>query len=82
MEKQLFNWSDWDGDLECMIFYNSLLKVQIGEHKAWTKFNHAVIDWQKGTLQFCNIGPDTGHNNPSNETILVSEHKLKLSVKE
>ncbi len=32
IECQIFDWEEWDGDIECMIFYNPVLKVQVGKH--------------------------------------------------
>lgn len=56
METELFDWEDWDGDHDCMIFYNVTLKVQIGEFPPGTKFNRADIGNSvegKGVLQLC-----------------------------
>lgn len=55
MERQLFDWSGWDGETDCMIFYDPVLKVQIGEHPVGTKFSSAAIvqkpEEGKGVLQ-------------------------------
>lgn len=52
MEKVLFDWSGWDGDHECMNFYDVVLKQDIGPYKIGTKFSGATIDAIKGILQF------------------------------
>lgn len=63
LESQLFAWKDWDGDHECMVYYNPVLKVQIGKHPVGTKFDHATILFDKGILQLENHGEfdDKGH---------------------
>lgn len=69
MEKQLFDWFGWDGDHECMTFYDVTLKIQIGSHEPGTKFNHAFIMWQEGILQLPGV-VDQGY----------TDYKLNLSV--
>lgn len=51
MEKELFDWKDWDGDPESMTFYNVILKRQIGDFPVGTKFSSATILFTKGILQ-------------------------------
>ncbi len=77
MENQLFSWNGWDGDMECMIFYNPILKVQIGKHTAGTKFDSAVVMFDKGILQFTNFGPMVDNYAPVS---YEAEYNLKLSV--
>lgn len=43
MERDLFSWSGWDGDSECMIFYNPVLKVPIGDFEVGHTFASASI---------------------------------------
>lgn len=43
MERDLFSWSGWDGDPECMIFYNPVLKVPIGDFDPGYTFSSAAI---------------------------------------
>ena len=47
MEKELFDWKEWDGDIECQQFYNVVLKKPIG-----TKFDAVAIDYIKGIMEF------------------------------
>jgi hypothetical protein len=69
MERQLFDWSSWDGDLESMIFYNCVLKVNVGKYPAGTEFNYAVINWMTGDLQFVDFNDK-----------VAGEYKLKVTV--
>ncbi len=50
MEQQLFSWTAWDGDLEYVLFYNVILKEPVGQFPTGTKFDSAVLSFQKGTL--------------------------------
>jgi hypothetical protein len=52
MERELFDWDGWDGDHDAMIFYNVILKQDIGEYKAGQTFNSACINFEKGQLSF------------------------------
>lgn len=77
LETQLFSWRGWDGDQECMTFYEPILKVQIGKHPVGTKFDNATILWTKGILQLENHGPfKDGHA----EIAYIGEYRLNLSV--
>lgn len=77
LETQLFSWAGWDGDHECMTFYNPVLKVQIGKYPPGTKFDSATILFDKSILQLDNHGPMVnGHG----ETIPMGEYTLKMSV--
>lgn len=77
LETQLFSWDGWDGDQECMTFYDPILKVQIGKHPPGTKFDCATILWIKGKLQLINHGPVVdGHA----DSIYTAEYNLKLTV--
>lgn len=79
LETQLFSWDGWDGDQECMMFYDPILKVQIGKHPVGTKFDCATILWTDGKLQFTNHGPMVNNHAP---IIYTAEYNLKLSVGE
>jgi hypothetical protein len=65
IEREFFDWDGWDGDAECMMFYNPVLKAQVGKYPAGTKFAVAfVINSTNGCkLQFINreIDKITGH---------------------
>ena len=57
MEHELFTWTGWDGDEECMIFYSPVLVIPIDEFPVGTKFDGASITQYKysyGVLQFFN----------------------------
>lgn len=80
MEKQLFDWNKWNGDHDCMIFYNPVLKIQIGKYPSGTKFDSAIImiEPEKGILQFYNkSGPEVKGFSPTES---VAEYNLKLSI--
>lgn len=70
LERQLFDWDGWDGDLECMVYYNPVLKVQIGNFPPETKFNHVVMMFAKSLLRLY-------YND-----LEYYEYKLSLSVSE
>ena len=79
LETQLFSWDGWDGDQECQVFYNPILKSQIGKHLPGTKFDCATILWVEGKLQLQNFGPMVnGHS----EAIYTADYKLNLTVGE
>lgn len=81
LESQLFSWGGWDGDHECMVFYNPILKVQIGKFPAGTKFDNATILFDRGVLQLQRMGPEKtdGHHKYC-EIEYTAEYKLNLSV--
>lgn len=79
MERQLFDWTEWDGDLECMIFNNVVLKVQVGKYLPGTPFDSATVMYDKGILQLCNAGPMVDNYAPVN---VMGEYKLALVVTE
>ncbi len=82
LETQLFSWAGWDGDQECMTFYEPILKVQVGKFPPGTKFDSATI-LSEGKVQFCNYGPEIveGHVK-RREIAYTAEYKLNLSVGE
>jgi hypothetical protein len=43
IETELFDWDGWDGEPECMTFYNPVLKVDIGKWSAGSQFDYAII---------------------------------------
>lgn len=52
LERQLFDWQGWDSiDEGAYHFYDCLLKVDIGEHKAGSTVRGIVVDYQRGYLQ-------------------------------
>jgi len=79
MEKELFEWSEWDGDAECMTFYEPVLLVQIGKFPPGTKFDSAtIIQSEKGNfLQFDNRGPEEPGKNYRN---LICQAVFELHV--
>lgn len=56
MEQELFDWDGWDGDPECMIFYNAVLKVSVGKYATGTKFDSALIMQSAGNSELLNGG--------------------------
>lgn len=52
MESELFTYDGWDGDPECMIYYQPLLTVDIGAYPMGTRFDSACICHDKGILEF------------------------------
>lgn len=57
METQIFDWEEWDGDSECMIFYNCTMKVDIGGYASiGDKFDCIQIDNVKGVMSIQNGG--------------------------
>ena len=82
METELFSWDGWDGDHECMVFYNVTLKVPVGDIPAGTKFDSAVINHTnegKGVLQLNNYGEE---KDGVGEVNLVAEFRLHIKVGE
>jgi hypothetical protein len=75
MEKQLFSWTDWDGDLACMTYYSVVLKVDIGKYKQGSCFDVASISFEKGELKFYT------YNETSDKFESVGEYDLELKVK-
>lgn len=76
MEKQIFTWEGWDiQDTSAFSFYNVELVRNIPGFLAGTKFDLAEVDYEHGTLQLSNYGPDgEGHRR-------VAEHyEFKLGL--
>lgn len=83
MEQELFCWKGWDGDQECMSFYNVELKQAIGEFSAGTQFSGAQISFvpeelNYGILQFYNEGKEL--EGGVTEIDVVAEFKLHYRV--
>jgi hypothetical protein len=61
MEAGLFQFDGWDGEIECMTFYDAVLKADIGPHKIGERFDSAVIinegDKDYAILQLIEFGP-------------------------
>lgn len=81
MERQLFDYEDWDGEFDCMIFYNITLKKQIGPYEIGTKFDSAMLMYDEGILQLCRTKDIRGEKD-FKEVKVVSECKLELTVTE
>jgi len=79
VEKQLFDFDGWDGDHECMIYYDPTLKVQIGEHPIGSKFSQAIIMFDKGVLQLTKSGEMINGYAP---IIWSEDYRLHLTVGE
>lgn len=59
MESQFFECSGWDQhDTMCFGFYDAVLKVQVGQFPAGTKFESAMMDYEKGEMTFENYNED------------------------
>lgn len=53
MQEQLFSSEGWDDcDTFSFIFYNVVLKVQIGDYPVGTKFSSANIEFEMGYVSF------------------------------
>jgi hypothetical protein len=74
IEQQLFDSNGWDGDYEDIIYYNPVLKVQIGKYPPGSKFDDAIINFHDGTLQLTN---QRGLN-----LVVMGEYSLHLIVGE
>ena len=51
METQLFDWDGWDGDQESQVFYNVVLKADIGPYRAGRMLAMACVAWCDSTLE-------------------------------
>lgn len=85
MERELFTWSGWDGDMECMTFYDAVLIKQIGKFPVGTKFDSATIlqgnSFQSGVLQLTNLSGKTNRDG-GKELTVVGQFKLHYTVGE
>ncbi len=77
MEQELFTWTEWDGEPDCMTFYNVELLKPIGKFPKGTKFNSAVI-MQGGSV----VGGilQLFDRESSNKLVLMGEFKLHYIV--
>jgi hypothetical protein len=69
MERELFDWEDWEpAEAEgnwAILFYNVVLKKDIGKYPSGTRLNAAMIEFQQGTLELyenTNEGPTATFN--------------------
>lgn len=60
IEQQLFDWKEWNetSDPGSLEFEEVTLKVDVGEHKAGTKFDSAFLSSSTSTISFKNYGGD------------------------
>lgn len=80
MEKELFDWEGWDqGSDTAKIFYEPILKVDIGQFKAGTKFSSASIDDASGELSFYNDGIPI-EDSDGIPSVLVGRFQLKYQI--
>lgn len=82
MERELFTWDGWDGEPECMIFYNPRLKIDIDPFPMGTIFNSAAIvqnKVDKETGQTLDYGILEFHDADGNA---VASFKLHIKVAE
>ena len=58
IEQQIFEWENWgeSADPGSLEFEEVTLKVDIGEHKAGTKFDAAFLSSSSSTISFKNFG--------------------------
>ncbi len=83
LEQELFTWSGWDGDPECMIFYDATLIVPIGKFPVGTKFDWAIISVGKDddtVLQLNDKGEEDEQGCAPN--IVRGEYKLHYRIGE
>lgn len=74
MEKELFDWENWDELSTCTLqFYNCSLRVPVGQFSVGTKFETICLSFEEGVMT---LYPD---GNKPDETF---QFKLKLSVGE
>lgn len=60
MEKQLFNWTDWETvDEGYFNFYDVVTRVQIGEITPNSRFECASVDYTTGVLEFYSEDSET-----------------------
>ncbi len=70
MERQLFDWANWDViDEGSYQFYDCVFKVDFGPFKAGQKCDEIVVDYQNGFMQY--FDKDGG---------VITEVKLKLAI--
>lgn len=52
MEKKLFDWESWDGDMEAAIFYDCTLKVKIADYEPGYRVHSIEIDTLSSRIKF------------------------------
>lgn len=72
VEKQLFDWNNWEGDLEYLQFFDCQLKVRIGVHQPGSKFPLIAISFEKGKVYLY----------PELDSDIPFEYDLELKIKE
>lgn len=73
MEKNIFDWDGWDQhDTMAFSFTDVTLKVPVGEFPAGTKFPFANVDYENGTMEFCEED-DTCHQFRMNLSLVAVE---------
>lgn len=52
MEKQLFDWKDWDEmDFLVVEFYNCTFNTDVGKYKKGDKVSSILMDYSNGTIK-------------------------------
>lgn len=77
MEKELFSWGGWDGDVEMMTFYNAVLKIKIGEYQPGETFFAAHISYLNGELSFYRNSSDENPEAIFKLSFLVGERVIR-----
>lgn len=77
MEKELFDWEGWDGDMKCITFLPKS-PIQLGDYPIGTKFDGAAIMQDKGILEFYKAGVKKDNYTPSE---VAASFQLGLVVK-
>lgn len=50
IERQLFDWEDWDGSAEETVYYKCVLKVDIGPYKTGTRIETIVMEYASSAI--------------------------------
>jgi hypothetical protein len=54
MEKQLFDWEEWDvSDEGVYVFVTCTLKIPIGQFEAGDQFDWIMVNYQLGKITLC-----------------------------
>lgn len=76
MEKELFEWTTWQEDGVGIFAFNKIKLVkQIGDFPIGTEFDVAFVNYENGSLEFGNFGPEVNNCAP-----YESKAKFKLSL--
>lgn len=78
MERQLFEWKDWDSldDHACLQFANCRLKVKIGRFDIGDTIATIVLNYEKGRMDF--YAPEGNEPMASFELLLTVGSEVKL----